>query len=79
MSGELTDWTDEDSENAAVDAAILENIRLGRMEFAGEEDGEPTYRLTEAGKAHVEHLMQSNPEARALMERLKANRAKSPA
>lgn len=45
-------------EENATEALILENVERGFMEFAGiAEDGSFLYRLTDAGKAHVESLL----------------------
>lgn len=49
--------TDRD-ENAVAEAVILENVRLGLMEFASVgEDGAMRYRLTPAGVARIERLL----------------------
>ncbi len=43
-----------------VEEAIAENIRLGYIEAAGvNEDGEPVYRVSDAGKAHLRSLMET--------------------
>lgn len=41
-----------------IEALILENVRLGYIEFAGVgPSGEIRYRLTESGKARVKRLL----------------------
>lgn len=46
-----------------VEAFVIENIRLGYMEFAGiDPDGDFRYRLTEAGERRAEELLGMNDE-----------------
>jgi hypothetical protein len=50
--------TDDDK---AAEALIWENVRLGYMEMIGVgEDGQVRYRLTPAGVARAERLMESS-------------------
>ena len=45
----------------AIEAGILENIRLGYVEFAGVgEDGKMRYRLTAEGEKRVTQLLEDN-------------------
>lgn len=57
MSGKHCEWTEKDSENAAIDEALRENIRKGWLEVTGKNDkGEVLFRMTDAGIAHVRSL-----------------------
>jgi hypothetical protein len=47
----------DDRTVAEIEAGMGENVRLGYMEIVGvDESGQPTYRLTEAGKRRVEAM-----------------------
>lgn len=47
----------------AVEAQIIENIRRGYVEFAGvSDDGQLTFRMTEAGRRHVEEMIGDEPD-----------------
>lgn len=52
-----------DAELDEVQAGIEENIQLGYIELAGTDaDGQPTYRMTEAGIRHVEQMLPADDE-----------------
>ena len=47
----------------SIEDAIAENIRRGYIELVEiDENGESRYRLTEAGKAHVEELIEGGAD-----------------
>lgn len=55
MSGEKTSLTGEDEK---FERAMLECIQKGWMALTGtfDDNGEPLYRLTDAGRAHVDSM-----------------------
>ena len=55
MMGE--EWTPE--EEAALDEAMFEAVRLGYLEVVGtDEQGRTHFRITKAGEARVEQLIE---------------------
>jgi hypothetical protein len=68
MSGQLTTWTEEDTDMAAIDAALRMHIENGHIELCGRDRfGNPIYRLTKTGQEAVKHLgaLISNPTQKA--------------
>jgi helix-turn-helix protein len=50
--------------DAAVNEAMMENVRLGYFEVVGERNGDPLFRVTEKGVAHVRDLLKRGAEER---------------
>lgn len=60
LSPEQVDRIIEHASGVLTAAACLENVRLGHMVIVGIKDGEPTYRMTDEGRRHVESMLRGD-------------------
>jgi alpha-ketoglutarate-dependent taurine dioxygenase len=65
------------AEHAEIEACLMENVKIGHMTVTIDPTtGEKVFALTDAGRAHVEHLRKTDPETQELWARLEAGHAK---